>query len=82
MTQEPSLPELAKNLSKTTFDIVKGFVFDGHTLLVPEEVKKARMEICQACIHFNAEEVKCRECGCYLNQKTKFSDAHCPHELW
>ena len=43
MTEEPSLPEQAKNITKTAYDIVKGFVFNG-MLLVPDEVKKARID--------------------------------------
>ena len=47
MIDEPSNLEKAKNFSKTAYDIVKGFVFDGN-LLVPDEVKKARIDICRA----------------------------------
>ena len=68
MIDEPSNLEKAKNFSKTAYDIVKGFVFDGN-LLVPDEVKKARIDIC-------------RECGCFLVNKVKFSAAHCPLNLW
>ena len=45
---EPSLPKKAVNLSKTAFDIVKEFVGKG-TLLVPEEVRQARIDICNDC---------------------------------
>ena len=48
MIDEPSNLEKAKNFSKTAYDIVKGFVFDGN-LLVPDEVKKARIDICREC---------------------------------
>ena len=44
MNDEPSLPDQAKNITKTAYDIVKGFVFNG-MLLVPDEVKKARIDI-------------------------------------
>ena len=50
MNDEPSLPEQAKNITKTAYDIVKGFVFNG-MLIVPDEVKKARIDICLSLIH-------------------------------
>jgi len=78
---DPSLPEKAANLSKTAYDIVKGFVFDG-TLLVPDEVKKARIDICRDCNRFYPERHFSKECGCFLVNKVKFSAAHCPLNLW
>ena len=78
---DPSLPEKAKNLSRTAYDIVKGFVFDG-TLMVPEEVKKARIDICRDFNRFDPDRHLCNECGCFLVNKVKFSAAHCPLNLW
>ncbi|ADO98313.1 hypothetical protein CYVG_00116 [Cyanophage S-SSM6a] len=78
---DPSLPEKAANFSKTAYDIVKGFVFDG-TLLVPDEVKKARIDICRDCNRFDPERHLCKECGCFLVNKVKFSAAQCPLNLW
>ena len=56
MTDEPSLPEQAKNITKTAYDIVKGFVFNG-MLLVPDEVKKARIDICRDCNRFDPDRM-------------------------
>ena len=81
MTDEPSLPEQAKNITKTAYDIVKGFVFNG-MLIVPDEVKKARIDICRDCNRFDPNRMKCNECGCFLVNKVKFSAAHCPLRLW
>mgnify|MGYP006264742395 CR=1 FL=1 len=50
MNDEPSLPEQAKNITKTAYDIVKGFVFNG-MLIVPDEVKKARIDICSCLLY-------------------------------
>ena len=81
MIDEPSNLEKAKNFSKTAYDIVKAFVFDGN-LLVPDEVKKARIDICRECNRFDESRHVCRECGCFLVNKVKFSAAHCPLNLW
>ena len=78
---DPSLPEKAANLSKTAYDIVKGFVFDG-TLLVPDEVKKARIDICRDCNRFDPDRHLCKECGCFLVNKVKFTASRCPLNYW
>lgn len=81
LNDEPSNIEKASNLSRTAYDIVKGFVFNG-TLMVPNEVKKARIDICRDCNRFDPDRMKCNECGCFLVNKVKFSAAHCPLDLW
>ena len=84
MTDEPSLPQQAKNFTSTAYDIVKGFVSDG-TLYVPDEVQKARLDICKDCNRFDPNEVKCKECGCPLSgptSKIKFSKGRCPLNFW
>ena len=81
MTEEPSLPEQAKNITKTAYDIVKGFVFNG-TLIVPDEVKKARIDICRECNRFDEDRHLCRECGCFLVNKVKFTASRCPLNYW
>ena len=78
---EPSLPEKAVNLSKTAFDIVKEFVGKG-TLMVPEEVKKARMDICNDCNRLDKDRLVCKECGCFLVNKVKFTADHCHLNYW
>ena len=81
MIDEPSNYEKAKNFSKTAYDILKGFVSNGN-LLVPPEIKKARIDICRDCNRFDPDRMKCNECGCFLVNKVKFSAAHCPLRLW
>jgi hypothetical protein len=64
------------------------------------EVKKVstekagqRMAICRNCPNFNADKIKCKACGCYLEVKTECETnynpkklrhevTHCPHGLW
>ena len=81
MTEEPSIPEQAKNITKTAYDIVKDFVFNG-TIIAPDEVKKARIDICRDCNRFDPDHTRCRECGCFMPTKVKFSAARCPLKLW
>lgn len=44
----------------------------------PPEVVEARLAICRACPHFDAEKVRCRQCGCRLRWKVEWADASCP----
>ncbi len=81
MTEEPSIPEQAKNITRTAYDIVKGFVFNG-TIIAPDEVKKARIDICRDRNRFDPDHTRCRECGCFMPTKVKFSAARCPLKLW
>ena len=81
LNDEPSNLEKAKIFSKTAYDVIKGFVSKG-TLLVPKEVKKARIDICRECNRFDESRHVCREWGCFLVNKVKFSAAHCPLNLW
>ena len=81
MTDEPSNIEKAKIFSKTAYDIIKGFVSTG-TLLVPKEIKKARIDICRECNRFDEDRHLCRECGCFLVNKVKFTAARCPLNYW
>ena len=65
---EPSLPKKAENLTKT--------------ILVPEEIRKARIDICNDCNRLDKERLVCRECGCFLVNKIKFNAARCPLDYW
>ena len=81
LNDEPSNLEKAKNCSKTAYDIIKGFVSKGY-LLVPEEVKNARIDICRECNRFDESRHVCRECGCFLVNKVKFTASRCPLNYW
>ena len=59
---EPSNLENAKFFSKTAYDILKGFVSNGN-LMVPPEVKQARIDICRECNRFDEDRFLCKECG-------------------
>lgn len=41
-----------------------------------------RMEICLGCDHLIKLTNQCKECGCFMNLKTKLKDAICPIGKW
>jgi len=49
---------------------------------VPKNIEKERYDICQSCDRFNSLLKKCKECGCFMQLKTKFPDAFCPLNKW
>ena len=51
-------------------------------VLLPAEEAFARMEICRGCDRFDAEAVRCKECGCSMTLKTHLATADCPLGKW
>ena len=55
-------------------------------LYVTEEIRKARLEICNACPYkrskLNSFLEYCLFCTCLINQKTKLKTEECPILKW
>lgn len=79
--QYPSKAEQAKNIVNLVQDAI-GDVLKGNQLFATEEEQNRRMEICKACEYFNSEDVRCRQCGCFLKQKVSITSSKCPLNLW
>ena len=84
MTEEknyPSLLKQGKNLAEFSFELIKNAIQTG-ALQVSDEVKNQRLEICRNCDKYDAEQIRCIECGCFLQTKTSFSLDSCPLGKW
>lgn len=81
MTEYPSLPEQGKNLAKFTFEVVKQ-AFSSNALFVSSEVKQERLKICSTCEFYDAKQIRCKHCGCYLEHKANFALDSCPIDKW
>lgn len=77
----PSLDKQAGNFVSLIQDAITD-VLKGNQLFVSDDEQKRRMEICKACDHYSAEDVRCRECGCFLKQKTSLNASKCPLNKW
>jgi len=77
----PSLFQQGKNLAEFSFELIKNAIQTG-ALQVSEEVKNQRLEICRACDKYDAGQIRCIECGCFLEAKTGFSLDSCPLGKW
>lgn len=47
-----------------------------------DEIATERMEICNSCPRLIKLTKQCKECGCFMNLKTKLTHAKCPLAKW
>lgn len=59
-------------------------VVHGTPVLVSEEVTKGRLKVCSACDKKEDSSLgmKCVECGCFVEFKSKFANMSCPAKKW
>jgi len=77
----PSLLQQGKNLAEFSFELIKNAVQTG-ALEVSDEVKKQRLDICRGCNKYDSDQVRCIECGCFLESKASFALNSCPIGKW
>ena len=77
----PSLLQQGKNLAEFSFELIKNAIQTG-ALEVSDEIKNQRLEICKTCEKYDAQQVRCIECGCFLEAKTSFALNSCPLGKW
>jgi hypothetical protein len=57
-------------------------IFNKNLRDVPEAAFEERMAICRGCEHFINLTSQCKLCGCFMNLKTKLTNASCPAGKW
>jgi len=80
----PSLPEQAKNLAQFTFEVVKGVVGNPQPaqIYATDVIFNQRLSVCKECDLYDSEQVRCRQCGCWLKYKARFKEGACPIGKW
>jgi len=81
-SQYPSLGDQAKNLAQFSFNVVSSAINSENSLFATEEIINERMDICRSCEYYDAKQVRCRRCGCFLKQKVRFIFDSCPLSKW
>jgi len=84
MTEEKNYPSLwkqGKNLAEFSFELIKNAIHTG-ALQVSDEIQSERLEICRNCEKYDADQIRCTECGCFLRNKVSFSIDSCPLGKW
>lgn len=79
--QYPSFLEQGKNLADFSFDLIKK-ALRSEALFVSPKVQEERMSVCRSCEFYDEKEIRCTQCGCWLEAKTKFSLDSCPLQKW
>jgi hypothetical protein len=46
------------------------------------DISEARFEICLSCPELIKITKQCKQCGCFMNAKTKLKHASCPIRKW
>ncbi len=77
----PSKLTMLSNLIKSAKDIVTQSVKSG-IVKASDEKALGRMNICKACEFFNADELRCNKCGCFMEVKVWFDGSKCPIDKW
>ena len=78
MSEYPSITEQAKNLVNFAAQVAT----NNGPLFVTDEVKAQRLTICKSCEHYDASQIRCKSCGCFLLQKASFALDSCPLRKW
>ena len=77
----PTVGEQGQNLAKFTFQVIKK-ALQNEALFVSSEVKQERLTICRGCDRYDPGQNRCRECGCFLDQKASYAIDSCPLHKW
>lgn len=73
----PSIIKQGKNIISSIKDIVSGDQF-----LASNDIQQHRMDVCRMCDSYSERRKRCKECGCFLEIKVKFSYSECPLNKW
>lgn len=49
---------------------------------VLESIQESRMQICLSCPELTKLTKQCKKCGCFMEFKTRLSNAECPIGKW
>jgi hypothetical protein len=49
---------------------------------VTDEIENQRIELCKSCEKFTSLIKACKECGCFMPVKVRYSFFNCPLKKW
>jgi len=77
----PSLKEQAKNLAQMA-KVLADDTLKGKRLLTNKQEQEERMSICRSCKYYDDQQIRCTQCGCFLEAKVKVAGQYCPISKW
>jgi hypothetical protein len=57
-------------------------MFNPNIEKLSEEIAQKRLDMCLGCDRLIKITNQCKECGCFMNLKTKLPNAFCPIGKW
>jgi hypothetical protein len=51
-------------------------------ILVTDEIKQQRLDICNSCEFLFTPTMQCKKCGCFVTAKTSVAKFECPIKKW
>jgi hypothetical protein len=81
ITKYPTAFQMSRNLFKEAWKSAKGVINTGQ-LLTSAENASERLSICDTCEFFNKKDIRCTQCGCFMEQKVHLKTASCPVKKW
>jgi|TARA_B100001939_G_C16442080_1_gene405268 hypothetical protein len=85
MSEEKNYPSLAKqgeNLGKFVWELFQHTAKNPDSLLVSDEIYEERLNICKSCEWYDPEPIRCKKCGCWLQNKARMGLDSCPIGKW
>ena len=79
--QFPSLRKQTENVGSLLANQVMAMLEDG-SLFADDFEQKRRFDICLPCEHYTPIRKRCKACGCFIEQKVKFTASSCPIGKW
>lgn len=68
-------------LAKNFGNAIINHASDGFKKVTNEEFEN-RLNICKGCDQFDANEERCKNCGCFLKYKAAWNSEKCPLSKW
>lgn len=79
----PSIPSKNIELNSSKQKIVRPWDFlNPNTEYVSDELANSRYDECLGCDRLIQLTKQCKECGCFMQAKTKLAGATCPLGKW
>jgi hypothetical protein len=77
----PDFWQQMQNFQQFLKDVGQG-ASEGNSILVSEEKRASRENLCNECSQYNKLSKRCKMCGCFMELKWRFTKSECPMSLW
>ena len=71
---------MVKNLTETARDVLIG-LYESGEIIASESIEHQRLSSCVKCEHIT-DNMRCRQCGCFVQVKAQLRYGKCPIGLW